>query len=181
MKSIYLMTAAAVALVGFSAPVKAETVTTKVTVQQKDIPDVNKVNLTVFDADKNGILSMKEVGQYLFKIFDNDKNGSIDNIEFKQKRFMTIIPMEKETTLQVDFDDDGMPEKVDHSEENFIKQSQLMRFDDNMDGLSPNEFINTGYEVLDDDEDKLINAEEWDEAYMELTRAPVNEPERYQN
>jgi hypothetical protein len=71
--------------------------------------------------------------------------------------------------------------KVDHTEETFIKQSQLMRFDGNMDGLSANEFINTGYEKLDDDEDKLINAEEWDEAYMELTRAPVNEPERYQN
>lgn len=181
MKTMYLMTAAAVALIGFSAVAQAETVTTKVNVQQKDIPDVNKVNLIVFDADKNGILSMKEVGQYLFDVFDNDKNGSIDNIEFKQKRFMTVIPMEKETTLQVDFNDDGIPEKVDHTEETFIKQSQLMRFDGNMDGLSANEFINTGYEKLDDDEDKLINAEEWDEAYMELTRAPVNEPERYQN
>jgi Ca2+-binding EF-hand superfamily protein len=111
MKTMYLMTAAAVALIGFSAVAQAETVTTTVNVQQKEIPDVNKVNLIVFDTDKNGILSMKEVGQYLFDVFDNDKNGSIDNIEFKQKRFMTIIPMEKETTLQVDFNDDGIPEK----------------------------------------------------------------------
>lgn len=182
MKFALMTTAALTALIAFApAAAYAVTETTKTTVSQKDIPDVNKVNLTVFDLDKNGVLTMKEVGSYLFGVFDTDGNHSIDNIEFKQTRFMTIIPMEKETLKLVDFDDDGSAEQVDRTYEEFVKLSHLARFDDDQDGLSPNEFINEGYEVLDDDEDKLINREEWEEAYMDLVRALVNEPERYQN
>lgn len=177
-RSLNLTAAAAIALLSLAGTASAETVTTKTTVQQKDIPDVNKVNLTAFDLDKNGVLTMREVGSYLFGVFDTDGNGSIDNIEFKKKRFMTIIPMEKETLKLVDSDNDGNAEVVEQSYESFIKQSMLMRFDENKDGLSPNEFIGKGYEVLDDDEDRLINHEEWQEAYLQ-TVLPVNEPERY--
>ena len=180
MKSRYLnlTSVAAIALLSLAGTASAETVTTKTTIQQKDIPDVNKVNLTAFDIDKNGVLTMREVGSYLFGVFDTDGNGSIDNIEFKKKRFMTIIPMEKETLKLVDSNNDSNAEVVEQSYESFIKQSMLMRFDDNKDGLSPNEFIGKGYEVLDDDEDRLINHEEWQEAYLQ-TVLPVNEPERY--
>lgn len=175
------MLSAAMAVVGFTSGAFAETVTTKTVVQQEEVPGVNKVNLTVFDLDKNGILSRKEIGEYLFRTFDTDGNHNIDNLEFKKKMFITLIPMEKETTTILDFDDDGRPDDVQHTEESFVQLSQLGRFDDNKDGLSANEFINKGYEELDDDEDRQINLEEWEEAYKELVSAPVNEPERYQN
>jgi Ca2+-binding EF-hand superfamily protein len=181
MRFALLATAAVTAFIAFAPAANAVTETTKITVQQKDIPDVNKVNLTVFDVDQNGVLSMKEVGTYLFKIFDTDGNHSIDNIEFKQTRFMTIIPMEKETLKLVDYNSDGKAEQVEHTYEEFVQKSQLARFDDDQDGLSPNEFIGEGYEVLDDDEDKLISLEEWEEAYLGLVSGKVNEPERYQN
>lgn len=172
-------TTAAIALGSFSAAVMAETTTTKTTVQQQDVPNLNKVNLTVFDLDKNGVLTMNEVGKYLFKVFDTDGNGSIDNIEFKKSMFMTIIPMEKKTLKLVDFDDDGHPEVSERTYENFVKSSQLARFDDDNDGLSANEFIGQGYEELDDDNDRLINLHEWEKAYKTLTSPVVNDPALY--
>jgi hypothetical protein len=179
MKTKFLtMTVAAVALMGYAGTANAETITTKTVVSQKEIPDVNKVNLAVFDLDKNGVLTMREVGSYLFDVFDTDGNGNVDNIEFKQKQFMTIIPMEKETTLAIDANSDGKPEVTEQTYEEFVQQSKLMRFDENKDGLSANEFIGLGYEKLDDDEDRQINHEEWQEAYLQLV-LPVNEPERY--
>lgn len=173
------LTAAAIALIGFVPAAHADTVTTKTVVQQKDIPNVNRVDMTMFDLNHDKILSRDEVGEYLFKVFDTDNNHNIDNIEFKQPKFITLIPMEKETMITVDFDNDGVPDKAEHTYESFVQLSQLGRFDDDQDGLSAKEFINTGYEVLDDDEDRQISLEEWKEAYGELLHITVNEPERY--
>jgi hypothetical protein len=179
MNTKYLtLTVAAIALMAVGGEAMADTVTTKTVVQPTDVPDVNKVNLMAFDTDKNNVLSMREVGNYLFDVYDTDGNGNIDNIEFKQKKFMTVIPMEKETTTVFDYDDDGKADVVEHTSQDFIQQSHLMRFDDNKDGLAANEFIGKGYEELDDDEDRQINREEWTEAYLQLV-LPVNEPERY--
>ncbi len=177
--NILMASAALIALAGIPAA-HAETVTTKTLVQQEEMPGVNKINLTAFDVNEDGTLSMQEVGERLFRLFDRDGNGSIDNIEWGTKAIMTIIPMEKETLKFVDYNDDGNAEVIQHTEQNFLKDSHLSRFDENHDGLTPKEFIDTGYEVLDDDEDRLINLEEWKEAYMESLHTPVNEPERYQ-
>jgi hypothetical protein len=163
----------------FNGSAIAETVTTKTVVQQSIMPDTNKINFMAFDLNNDGILSRREVGEKLFTLFDLDGNGSIDNIEFDKKTVMTIIPMEKTTLTVVDFDDDGRADQAGSTYEDFIKESHLMRFDDNKDGLSPAEFINSGYEKLDDDEDKLISLEEWKEAYRVSLHTPVDEPERY--
>jgi Ca2+-binding EF-hand superfamily protein len=157
----------------------AETVNTKTVVQQQDIPGVNKINFMAFDLNGDGILSMREIGERLFELYDTDGNGSIDNIEVGRKAVMTIIPMEKMSATVVDIDDDGVADHKDMTYEKFIQQSHLARFDENKDGLTAAEFIGKGYEVLDDDQDKLISLEEWKEAYKESLHIPVNEPERY--
>ncbi len=181
MKTSILMASVALLTLTGGIAAHAETITTKTVVQQENLPNTNKINLTAFDVNEDGTLSMAEVGERLFRLFDRDGNHSIDNLEWSTKAVMTVIPMEKETLKLVDLNDDGNPETVEHTQETFLKESRLMRFDENRDGLSPKEFIDTGYEVLDDDEDRLINLEEWKEAYMEAVHAPVNEPERYQN
>lgn len=179
MKSFVFSFLTTFALIGFLPAAHAQTITTKTIVQQQDLPNVNKVNLTVFDMDKNGILSMNEVGRYLFGVFDADGNGSVDNIEFKKPMFMSIIPMERETLRLIDFDNDGTPDVSNHSSENFVKMSRLSRFDDNYNGLSANEFINQGYEELDDDNNRLINLHEWEKAYKKLVSPAVNDPALY--
>ena len=145
----------------------AETVTTKTFVQAKDNPAVNEIDFTVFDINNDGIFSMEEVGKRLFISFDRDNNDLIDNIEWNKKTVLTIAPMEQETFQFIDYDDDGYTDKSTYTYQTFYQASGLVRFDDNADGLSASEFIDTPMQKLDKDGDNLINLKEWEEAYKE--------------
>ncbi len=176
-KKVLLLTGVTVLLHPFAA--QAETVTEKISVTQKPLPNVNTVDFKAFDMNQDGTLSMAEVGQKLFYIFDRDGNEVIDNIEFDQKKVMTIIPMEKQTFTYVDYDDDGRTDQSAYDHETFFQQSHLMRFDNQMDGLSPSDFIETGYLQLDDDNSRYIEFPEWQEAYLQLAIPRHVEQERY--
>ncbi len=163
-------------VVGVTA--NADTVVEKTVVTQKELPDVEKIDFSAFDLNGDDILSMSEVGEKLFYTFDTDGNEVIDNIEFNHKQVMTIIPMEKRVFKFVDYDDDGRTDQSSYTYEEFIEQSMLMRFDENMDGLSPADFIKMSFLALDDDKSSVIELEEWKEEYLS-TVLPHNEPERY--
>lgn len=162
-------------------PVPANTVTstTQTVVTPVDLPNMEKTNFAAFDLNKDGILDMAEVGTKLFYIFDTDGNEVIDNIEFKNKKVMTIIPMEKETFKFVDYNSDGAADDTAYTHESFFKTSGLMRFDQNMDGLSPHDFVEQTFLVLDDNNSKAIELDEWKEAYIDYARPAVAEQERY--
>jgi hypothetical protein len=174
-----LAVSTAVCALSLIAVAQAETVTTRTVVEQKEISGVQKTNFSAFDLNNDHVLSMAEVGEKLFYIFDTDGNEVIDNIEFNQKRVMTIIPMEKETFTYVDFDNDGQAERAAHTHESFIQKSGLMRFDDEMDGLSAADFIENSFLELDDDTSKAIELEEWKEAYTVMVSHSNAEQERY--
>jgi Ca2+-binding EF-hand superfamily protein len=174
-----MASAALIALCGIASPALAETVTTKTVITQQELANTNQINFIAFDINNDGILTMKEVGEKLFHLFDQDGNGNIDNLEFDRKTVMTIIPMEKETLKLVDYNNDGHIEESIYTHEEFLQRSHLSRFDTSTDGLSAKEFIDTGYEVLDDDEDRLISLDEWREGYQVALHTKVNEPERY--
>lgn len=177
-----LLASASCALLFSTAPANADTtVTTKTVVHQKELPNTNKTNFNAFDLNEDGILSMQEVGEKLFYIFDTDGNEVIDNIEFDHKQVMTIIPMQKDTYTYVDIDNDGKTDSATYTYETFIQQSQLMRFDENMDGLSPADFIEMSFLELDDDKSKVIELDEWKEEYTAKVRPANAEQERYQN
>lgn len=158
--------------------VQAETVTTNTFVQTQDIPEVKEVDFTVFDTNKDGIFSMQEVGDRLFESFDRDDNDLIDNIEWNWKTVMTITPMEKEKYQFVDYNDDGYTDKSSYTYQTFYQTSGLIKFDNNQDGLSASDFIEVPMLKLDDDGDKLISLQEWQEAYK-TSRLEHNQPERY--
>jgi hypothetical protein len=172
---------ASAACIACAVPFKsqAETITKKTVIHQKNIEGVQKTNFKAFDLDNNGILSMNEVGEKLFYIFDTDGNEVIDNIEFNNEQVMTIIPMEKDTYTYVDWDDDNQPEQVTYTYETFIEESPLMRFDEDMDGLSPADFIESSFLRLDDDDSKAIELDEWKEAYIETVIPENAKQERY--
>ena len=174
-----LLASAAFLAFGAGAPAFAETVTTTTVVSQKDVPNMIKTDFSTFDLNGDNILSMREVGAKLFYIFDTDGNEVIDNIEYEHKQVMTIIPMEKQTFTFVDFNSDGKAEATAYDYEGFIKESRLMRFDKNMDGLSAHEFVDYTFLEMDDNNDKAVTLDEWKEAYI-ASLAPKNaEPERY--
>ncbi len=166
-------------VMGFATIAPAETVTTKTYIQQKDLPDMNKVNFSAFDVNQDGQFSMKEVGERLFESFDRDGNQLIDNLEWDHKSVMTIIPMEEETFQYSDGNSDGVPETATYEYDQFFEMSGLAKFDKNLNGLSAQEFIGTPFQKLDDDDDNLINMEEWKEAYLESVIPASAEQERY--
>lgn len=157
-----------------------ETVVTQTYVQTQESENVNNIDFTDFDVNKDGSYSMAEVGEKLFYIFDTDGNEVIDNIEWDKVNFYTITPMEVESFKFVDTTNNGKFDMADYSYDVFYKESGLIKFDEDKDGLSAAEFIGEGYEVLDTTEDKMITLEEWQRVYLE-SRPKHNQPENYQN
>ena len=115
----------------------------------------------------------------LFYIFDTDGNEVIDNIEWNNENVYTITPVEVETFKYVDHNDDGTAEHASYTYETFWKASGLARFDKDDTGLSASEFIGTGYQELDINDNNTIEMKEWQKAYTEMKKPEVAEQERY--
>lgn len=175
----YALAVASVGLLCTPTLLSAATITTETIVTPKDVPDTIKVDFMSFDLNGDNILSMSEIGRKLFKLFDRDGNDAIDNKEYKYRNIMTIIPMKKETFTFVDTDNDGKIEKTAYKYEDFIKYSGLMRFDKNMDGLSPEEFIGKAFNQMDGNNSKVIELAEWETAYTTLLHAKTADPNLY--
>ncbi len=178
-QKLLLTSAVCLALGIASSGANAETVSTTTVVTQKEVPNVRKTDFASFDLNRDNILSMVEVGEKLFYIFDTDGNQVIDNIEFTRSQVMTIIPMEKQTFTFVDVDSDGVAEQQAYNYETFLQQSRLMRFDKDMDGLSPADFIGATMLKLDIDKSGVIELTEWKKAYIDSVIPPVAEQVRY--
>lgn len=146
-------------------PTRIETIT-----KTRPLPPVTGarlVNFMDFDLNGDGVLSTEEAGEMLFKLFDGDGNGVIDNVEFETRNVMTVVPMEKETIVKYDFDDAGNAQKVERTQENFIEKTQLSRFDQAGQGLSPHEFVGKTFRQMDVNRSGFIEKNEWQGAYNE--------------
>lgn len=165
-----------------TAPAHADTVIKEVTtITPEKVKGANMVDMSVFDQNKDGVLSMQEVGEKLFEMFDQDGNEVIDNIEYKTNSVMTIAPMEMNTLTFVDYAGDGTVDRTEYTHDEFLKASQLTRFAGDLDGLSPEDLMKKPFAELDDNNDKVIDRQEWKEAYSGLVKLPHEEPERYNN
>jgi len=174
-KKLFLTTALITAT---ASATMAQSVVTETHVETKDVPGVNQTQFSKFDVNNDGQYSMAEVGETLFYMFDTDGNEVIDNLEWDTNNVITIIPIEETKFQYVDSDGDGVTDVQINSYNEFYTQSGLMAFDNNQDGLSAKDFIEDGFEVLDDDQNKVISLEEWQEIYLE-SRLEHNQPENY--
>ncbi len=165
---------AAVLLIAGAAMAEETKIRTEVHTKVQDLPNVKKVNFSAFDTNGDGKYSMEEVGTRLFESFDLDDNESIDNQEWSERAVMTITPIEQETFEFVDVGNDGDTDYTNYTYQTFYKESGLMKFDENKNGLSAKEFIGKGFEALDTDQDKLISKDEWQAAYMEGRLSPAS-------
>ncbi len=181
MKHLKLAAITTSMLIGFILPTtsSAETITTKTVISQQEIKNVNEVDFKEFDTNKDGQYSMQEVGEKLFTVFDQNNDTYVDNLEWDEKNMMTIIPMEAEVIQYIDTDNDKVAEATTYSYTEFYKRSGLMKFDDNKDGLSAEEFIGEGFEALDIDENKMIDMEEWKKAYVKSEKYPNANQKQY--
>ena len=177
MKKILLTSA--LALTTMAGSVSAQSVMVETHEKTKPVEGVNQVQFSKFDVNGDGAYSMAEVGETLFYMFDTDGNEVIDNIEWNNDNVYTIIPIERDQFTYIDADSDGEAELAKHTYESFYKQSGLSVFDtDGDEGISAEEFIGEGYEVLDDDQNKVITLDEWQEVYLG-SRPEHNQPENY--
>ncbi|NCT41480.1 MAG: hypothetical protein GW778_07465 [Alphaproteobacteria bacterium] len=176
-----LLTSAACVACALPFSVQAETtkVTTQTIVEAQDVEGINQIDFSAFDTNKDGIYSKPEVGEKLFYSFDRDGNEVIDNIEWDRKSVFTITPMEQETYKFVDYNDDGTTEVTTYTYNEFYKESALILFDKNKDGLSASEFINVGFQKLDLNDNNVIELNEWKKGYIEMTKPENAEQERY--
>ncbi|MBI1216214.1 MAG: hypothetical protein GC185_10415 [Alphaproteobacteria bacterium] len=166
--SSWMMPAAVIILALVVAPqARAQTVTTNVVTRDQPAKTGERiVNFMDFDLNGDGVLSNAEVGEMLFKLFDDDGNDVIDNVEFSRKNLLTVIPAMRQTTVSYDFNNDGVPDRIDESGESFIKETQLSRFDKAHDGLSPQEFSGKTFRQMDVNGDKAIDKIEWQASYV---------------
>ncbi len=125
------------------------------------------VNLNDFDLNHDGVLSRRETGEMLFKLLDSDGNQIIDNIEFEKRNMMTLAPMEKETTVSYDFNNDGQPDKVERSSEKIEQQTMLSAFDKDGTGMSPKDLAGKEFLNMDVNRDSAIDIYEWRGSYDE--------------
>lgn len=157
---------AALAVAGAASVAQAEIVREKTIIKTQDLPGVQEINFSVFDLNQDGVYTKPEVGTQLFYVFDRDGNEVIDNREWEERSLYTIRPMIKETYRFVDKDEDGLTDEATYDFDTFYEASGLIRFDNNKNGLSPEEFIGVGYQKLDDNDNNVIEIEEWEKAYI---------------
>lgn len=183
MKNIYrsVALAAVLAVMAGVNPAAAETVTTKTTVAQTEIPGTVKINFSALDLNQDGILSRSEVARKLFYIFDTDGNEVIDNNEIKKNRIVTFIPLEKTELTMIDFDDDGKVDTSSVTNDQFMAFSMLQRFDKDKDGLNAEEFIGSSFLELDTDRSHVVEPKEWRAAYIARISPLVAAQYRYNN
>ena len=162
-----LMAAAAIISIPLAAvPALSASVVETATQQVPPPPGKRMVNLANFDLNKDGILSTYEVGEMLFKIFDTDISGALEPAEYESKSLLTVVPMEKETTITYDFNNDGIADKKQTTVETFMQETNLAKFDAFKDGLSPHEFVGMTFIEADNNLNSGIDLAEWRTAYM---------------
>lgn len=163
-----LVAAALMALPFMPAAAFADETVETTTQQAPPPPGKRIINVEQFDLNKDGILSTAEVGEMLFQVFDTDTSGALEKPEYENKAMMTVVPMQKETTITYDFNNDGIPDHTRTAMQTFMQETQLARFDRNGDGLSPHEFIGLPFADVDTDRDGAIDLTEWRNAYSHL-------------
>jgi hypothetical protein len=157
---------------------KVTTIKTETHTKPNYQSDVNYIDFSVLDYNQDGVYSMDEVGDQLFRSFDRDRNELIDNIEWERQTVLINIPMEKETYRYVYYSDDGRPDEQTYTHENFTKKSGLARFSEDENGLSAKEFIGRSFNDLDMNNDRFLGKTEWARAYRESIKEPMQHLKR---
>ncbi len=159
----------------------AKKVTVREEVAPRNAPNDKAINFMAFDLNGDGVLSRDEVGEKLYEIFDRDGNEVIDNIEMKKPTLLVFTPMTKKTIEIIDYHSGDKPQKNNVSEEAFLQKSQLSKFDESKDGLSPLDFLGMPFNQVNVKRDGVIDLYEFKRAYAAIVKPKHEESFNYNN
>lgn len=157
----------------------ASKATVRFEVSPQEKPYKTVINFMEFDLNGDGSLTHAEVGERLFKMFDTDGNQVIDNIEMKRVGILAFTPMTRKTIEIVEYAADGTPKKTNVSEEEFLKTSNLSKFDKDADGLTPLDFLEQPFNKVNVKRDGVIDLYEWKRAYADSVKPKHQEQFNY--
>ena len=168
--ALVLLTASAARAEDVMTTTTTETVTkSRVDWEKKEEPIIKPgahgLNLSEFDANKDGRLTRAETGEKLFHIFDTDGNNLVDNVEYEKKLIATIVPVKETEKIAFYSGDNATPDKTITTVGDILKVTQLARFDKALDGLSPKDFASRDYADADVNKDHFVDLSEWQGAY----------------
>lgn len=143
----------------------------RIEVEPKNVENRKGIDFSEFDTNKDGVFEKEEVGEKLFTVFDRDKNGVIDNREMKKVGLKVYSTMSKRTIETIDYHSPDKEQVKRVSEEEFIQASNLIKFDQNEDGLSPLDFLGMSFNQVNvNNHDSVIDLYEWKRAYAQTVR-----------
>jgi hypothetical protein len=142
-------------------------------------PGTHLLNLSEFDANKDGRLTRAEIGEKLFHVFDTDGNNLVDNVEYEKKLIATIVPVKETEKIAFYSGDNATPDKTITTVGDILKVTQLARFDKALDGLSPHDFAGKDFADADVDNDHFVKLEEWQGAYDAIINAENQEQQKF--
>lgn len=195
----YLLAGAA-ALVGFSAaPAMAQTgvvtqTTTKVapvtdgttvyeskTVTKRAAPEgVRPVVFYYYDAKAGEIIAADTVTEDIFKLWDVDGNGYVSPQEFYRNAMVIYEPVETRTQVFADVDGDGRLKLA--KEEYTLRLAQVPGYaeinKDGKPGISAHEFLGTGFQDADRNDDNQVSYSEFVNAFYGQPKMATDQ-ERY--
>jgi hypothetical protein len=136
--------------------------------EEQSVTTINTraINFMDFDMNKDGVVSVNEVAQSLFKLYDADGNGGIDSNEYERRTMVNVMPAQKETVVSYDFDGDGKPDATKYTYETFMEDTWLTHFSANKNGLSAHEFVGLYFNEADVNKDHMVDLKEWEGTYI---------------
>ncbi len=143
---------------------------------------VRPMTFYYYDKGFDRIVSSYELTPTIFEIWDKDNNKMIDMGEFYDNELVMYEPVEYSNRTYTDLDADGHPELT--REEYTVRLTQLPMYatinSDGKDGISAYEFVGTGFQAVDRDDDNQISYNELSKAFYEQPRF-ASEPDLYNN
>lgn len=133
-----------------------------------------------YDAKAGEIVAASDMSKEIFQIWDKDRNGYVSPQEFYENAMIIYEPTETSTTV---FSDVNGRLKVTQ-EEYTLRLQRIPAYGeinkDNKAGISAYEFLGTGFQEADDNDDNQISYGEFTEAFYGQPRM-ASEQERYNN
>lgn len=150
------------------APVANGTVYESKTVTKRAAPEgVRPVVFYYYDGGAGEIIAADTVTDEIFKLWDVDGNGHISPQEFYRNAMVIYEPVETRTQVFADVDGNGRLELT--QEEYTLRLAQVPHYADmNKDGkpgISAHEFLGTGFQDADRNDDNQVSIGEFTNAF----------------